>query len=277
MLAGKASDLSKIDYTHGLIATPKLDGIRCLIIDGVAYSRKMLPLPNKELQERASKYKVHDYDGELLFPREDFNYAQSRIMSTDGNLIGCYYYVFDTISEKTYLERTLDIGQNDNFKKKLEFKTITSEEQLNIYLQECLREGCEGAMIRQPDSPYKQGRSTEKEQYLLKLKVFEDTEGVVIGFKERLHNTNEKEKDELGNAKRSSKKTGMEATDTLGSLELDMNGVIVSVGSGFDDAQRKDFWSRRDELLGKTVTFKFQELSKYGVPRFPVFKCFRED
>jgi DNA ligase-1 len=275
MLAGRAEDLSKIRYP--IIATEKLDGIRCLIIDGVAYSRKMLPLPNRRLQEIASRYKDKHYDGELLCPGEDFNFIQSKIMSEDGDLQGCYYYVFDTISERAYLERIIDIGQSDNFKKSLGFKTIGSEQQLEEYLQICLRNGFEGAMIRQPDSPYKFGRSTEKEQYLLKLKVFHDTEGVVVGFKERLHNTNEQEKDELGNTKRSSKKAGMVATNTLGSLELDMNGVTVSVGSGFDDAQRQDFWNRRDELHGKTVTFKYQELTKYGVPRFPVFMRFRED
>lgn len=275
MLAGKAEDLSKIRYP--IIATEKLDGIRCLIIDGVAYSRKMLPLPNRQLQEMASRYKDRNYDGELWYVHEDFNFTQSKIMSEDGDLRGCHYYVFDTISEKPYLERIIDIGENDNFKKSLEFKTIGSEQQLEEYLQICLRNGFEGAMIRQPDSPYKFGRSTEKEQYLLKLKVFHDTEGIVIGFKERHHNTNELEKDELGNAKRSSKKAGMVATNTLGSLELDMDGVVVSVGSGFDDTQRQDFWNRRDELLGKTVTFKYQELTKYGVPRFPVFMRFRED
>lgn len=276
MLAGKAEDLSKINFP--VMVSPKLDGIRCLIIDGVAYSRKMLPLPNKELQERASQYKDRNYDGELLCPSFDFNYVQSKIMSRRCQISGCYYYVFDTISDRIYYERILDIGKSDDFK--INFvgcKLVKSKRELDTYLQECLREGFEGAMIRQPDSPYKFGRSTEKEQYLLKLKVFHDTEGVVVDFKERLHNTNEQEKDNVGNAKRSSKKAGMELTGMLGSLELDYNGKRVSVGSGFDDEQRKSLWKNRENLIGKVVTFKYQELSKYGVPRFPVFMRFRED
>jgi len=41
-------------------------------------------------------------------------------------------------------------------------------------------------------------------------------------------------------------------------------------------AYPKYIWDNRLGELGKIITFKYQELSKYGAPRFPVWKCFRE-
>src|SRR5690606_28483163 len=50
------------------------------------------------------------------------------------------------------------------------------------YESTCLARGYEGVMLRDPDGPYKFGRSTLREGTLLKLKRFEDAEAVVIGF-----------------------------------------------------------------------------------------------
>ena len=53
-----------------------------------------------------------------------------------------------------------------------------------------LDDGYEGLMLRAPDGPYKFGRSTVKENTLLKVKNFLDDEAEVIGFKEQTTNTN---------------------------------------------------------------------------------------
>ena len=47
----------------------KLDGVRCLMIDGVALSRKLIPFPNKLLQLKAKELYSAGYnylDGELI-------------------------------------------------------------------------------------------------------------------------------------------------------------------------------------------------------------------
>ena len=46
-----------------------------------------------------------------------------------------------------------------------------------------------GAAWRTPDSPYKCGRSTENEGFLLKIKRFEDSEAVVLDCIEGMSNT----------------------------------------------------------------------------------------
>ena len=88
---------------------------------------------------------------------------------------------------------------------------------------------------------------------------------------------NTKETDERGYSKRSSKKEGLVPANTLGSLQVEWKGVIFNIGSGFNDEQRKEIWENQDKYLGKLVTFRYQELSSYNVPRFPTFKWFREE
>ena len=147
------------------------------------------------------------------------------------------------------------------------------EKELSLYIEL----GYEGAMLRDPNSLYKQGRHTLKSQALLKLKKFYDDEAVAIGFEEKLHNENVQEKDERGYVKRSQKKEGMVPANTLGALVVKWKDVEFKIGSGYTDIQRQEIWDNREDLLGKQITYKYQELSKYGVPRFPVWKCFREE
>ena len=50
------------------------------------------------------------------------------------------------------------------------------------------------------------------------------------------------------------------------------NGITFQVGTGFSDAQRE-----HPPLVGSLITFRFQELTDGGVPRFPVFVRCRSD
>jgi hypothetical protein len=59
----------------------------------------------------------------------------------------------------------------------------------------------------------------------------------------------------------------------LGALECKLpNGKRFDVGSGFNMDQR-----RKPPKIGSVITFKFQELSNSGSPRFPVFLRIRTD
>ncbi len=259
---------------------PKFDGIRCIGINGVAYSRKMKPIPNKHIQQWFSANNVHGLDGELMVVG-DFNNVQSAVMSEDGTP-DFYYMVYDYWdSDKDYIER-LKLLRNNllyNDYGAVVFAATTlvvgdAEEAIKLTAN-FVNEGMEGAMLRSFNGKYKQGRSTMKEGYLLKVKTFLDDEAVIVGFEEKMTNTNTKETDERGYSKRSSKKEGLFPANTLGSLQVDWNGVVFNIGSGFNDEQRKEIWDNQEKYLGKFVTFKYQELSSYGVPRFPVFKWVR--
>jgi hypothetical protein len=73
-------------------------------------------------------------------------------------------------------------------------------------------------MLRDPNGPYKFGRSTRKEGYLLKLKRFCDSEAEVIGVVELMHNGNEAKTNALGRTERSTRKAGKTGMGVLGAL-----------------------------------------------------------
>lgn len=271
------------EVEYPCLIQPKADGIRTVAINGVSYSRKMKPIPNKFIQKWFYDNQLHGIDGELMV-RGDFNKVQSAVMSEDGEP-DFYVLTYDFWdSSEPYTERMNELQANvDDIKINpervvmIDTRVAHCPEQAEEYLQDFIDQGYEGGMLRKPSGKYKQGRSTFKEGYLLKLKRFLDDEAVVIGYEEKMTNTNTKETDERGYSKRSSKKKGLVPANTLGSLQVEWKGVIFNIGSGFNDEQRKEIWNNREKYLGKLVTFRFQELSSYNVPRFPTFKWFREE
>lgn len=283
MLAATVDELDKLVFP--LYGSPKLDGIRCCIVDGVPLTRKLKPIPNVRLTEQLTALcEGLPFDGELMLPGGDFNDVQSAVMKRDGKLDGIEYHVFDFVAPQVFTERLklyrLNLKVIDHIRlTPVKQVILENEAELLEYEERMVNKGYEGIMLRKPDSPYKFGRSTMREQYLMKMKRFHDAEAEIIGFEERMHNTNEQKRNELGKAKRSSAKAGLVPTGTLGSLIVrdQVTTVTFSIGTGMDDNLRASLWNKQKSLLGQTVTYKYQERSKYGVPRFPVFKTIRKD
>jgi DNA ligase 1 len=101
--------------------------------------------------------------------------------------------------------------------------------------------GGEGLMLRRPQSRYEIGRS----QSLLKVKTFHDAEATVVGH-----------------APGTGKHKGR-----LGALIVELpGGIRFNVGTGFSDAERE-----QPPRIGAVITFRYQELSNDGVPRFPSY------
>ena len=135
-------------------------------------------------------------------------------------------------------------------------------------------------MVRSLGGPYKQGRSTEKEGYLLKIKRFEDAEAEVIGFEERMHNGNSATTNALGRTERSSHKENLIGRGDLGALtvkglQAPYKGVEFNIGSGFDDQERMSIWQNKSEYVGKIVKFRYFPLGSKDRPRFPTFEGWR--
>jgi len=281
LAASQTPDLDKIEYP--VLASPKLDGIRCIMADGIPFSRNMKRIPNQFIQKELMKLQQHGLDGELMLAEGDFNNVQSGVMSVTGEP-KFYLNVFDNFDLDMFgfwdrYNKTKDIVEelDSPYIRMVEHTVIHSAIELQFFWSQCISEGYEGAMVRSCQGPYKRGRSTVKQGYLLKLKVWHDDEAVVIGFEELETNCNAAQTGELGQTKRSHSKEGMVPADTLGALVVHWNGVEFKIGSGFDMAMRHKIWQNQEEFKGKEVTFKYQEVSKYGKPRFPIFKSFRED
>ena len=267
LLLARKADYSKIKYP--VLATPKLDGIRCAMVDGVAMSRNMKPIPNHFVRKQLEG--LHGLDGELMV-NGDFNEVQSGIMSADGEP-DFTFHVFDSFTLDTTYENRVDWLEWNLDHPRIRVlcvNEIHNEEELNAYLDKCLEEGYEGIMIRDPKGKYKFGRSTVNEGILLKIKKFLDDEATLVEIVEKMINDNPLEEDELGRAKRSSHKDNKTPANTAGAVVLNWNGIVFNVGfgPGFTDAIKQAMWDQREELKGKLFKFSYQELSKDGIPRF---------
>lgn len=285
MLAGKAESIHDVRFPA--YCTPKLDGIRCLILNGVAVSRKLKPIPNEHVR-RMLVGLPDGFDGELIVPGASyFGETSSAIMSRDGEP-AFEYHVFDYAFSPHlgYCQRIESLRREAAFAeithgewvKPLLPRRVGSPDELARFEAICLEQGYEGVMIRSEDGPYKFGRSTAREGYLLKLKRFEDSEAVVVGYEELRRNENALERDELGYAKRSKAKAGMVGGGTLGKLHVRReDGVEFAIGSGFDDAFRAKAWAERESLVGRIAKYRHQPHGALEAPRCPVFLGFRHE
>lgn len=289
-------DLHKLDWSNGIIASIKLDGIRCLCHPEMGpVSRKLKPIPNrfiqKTLTEELARLNITGIDGELLIgdpslPDFEFGEATSGIMSFGGEP-QFTYWVFDTfnIPEMEYSSRLEALSLCVPEGASPWIKTLThywfgTPEELRDFEEKTIAAGHEGVMLRKPNGRYKFNRSTLKEQILLKRKPFEEEEAVIIGFTEQMENTNEATVDELGHTKRSSHQTGKVPKGTLGTLIMyspKWGEFEIGGGKGMTHALRKDIWEDQAEYRGRLVTFRYQKCGIKDKPRIPQFKAFRDD
>ena len=267
------------EIKYPVLASPKLDGIRCLIVDGKPVSRNLKPIPNKFIQEELAKLSLPELDGELMIRTGDFNSVQSAVMSEEGRP-DFVYIVFDYWQEPKlgYARRItsgISLGLMSERVQYIQNQHIENARQMEQQYDKWLAQGYEGAIIRDPYGPYKFGRSTMNQGWMLKLKTFNDDEATIVGYEELMHNDNEATTDNLGHTVRSAHQAGQTPGGTLGALVVEFNGKQFKIGTGFDSAERSRLWHLGDNLKGRLVTFKYQELSKYGIPRFPVYKGLR--
>lgn len=289
---------SNDDLRFPLLASPKLDGIRCIVKNGLALSRSLKPIPNKHVQGILSRLPSDlVLDGELIvgdpYHPNVMQKTTSGVMSENGEP-SFTYFIFDCIPELPDHEYTpfkerydwLNIyvgGLSEDMVKHvvlLRQSVVTSIEELDRYEAKCLNIGYEGVMVRDITGFYKFGRSTVKEGYLLKIKRFIDGEALLMGVNELMHNENELTKDNFGLAKRSSHKVNQVPGGTMGSLRVkDLETQLeFEIGTGFTSELRQQIWNNRHDLMKYATIIKYKHFNS-GVktlPRFPVFIGFRD-
>lgn len=300
----------KVAIKFPVLASPKLDGFRCLIVDGVPMTRSLKhPVPNKEVQRQLAG--LPWFDGELLVGEPNapgvLRKTQSGINSEDGSP-DWTYYVFDTcdpteveVPFQQRLKRIEDRVIRARAKMAephrlvhLPHRYLYDRMELSHYEQEVVAAGYEGVMIRDPLGTYKWGRSTVREAGLIKIKRWEDAEARIVGVFEELENRNEATINALGKTERSSHKDNKIGKGTLGGYHCVTyrgaeDGTWAYEGSDgreeikFDlgaaanttREERDRLWGTRDALIGRLVTFKYQVRPGVDSPQHPVFKDFR--
>jgi len=281
-------------------ASPKIDGIRLLMHPSLGpVTQSFKPLPNHYVRMKLELLcGKSDLDGEVYAIDKDgtalFNRTQSLIMTREGEP-NFRFATFDCFERpdwefsSRYTQTEIRVKAiNNSHIKMLTHTLLGSFEEFLDYHNTCVKEGFEGVVLRSMGGPYKNGKSTLNQGWMLKYKRWHDAEGIVIGFEELYHNENPKEVSLLGLSKRSSHIKGKIAGGTLGALILETEWGELRVGTGFDATTRKEIWDRNvfpgrsvpledAPDIGRRVTFKYQKHGMQTLPRFPVFKGFRED
>lgn len=270
----------------------KLDGVRCIFIDGVAYSRRLIPFPNIFLQKAAQDYPLLDrmdceiivgnkYDKDVLQKSVGFSMGFCTSKEVDYNFT---IYVFDIVNGDKFsqrVERLKELFSNKQhglplFAEYVEHLIVSpaelAETSTECYAEDIVNNGGEGVMINDGDALYHYGRNTTKySPPLQKLKKFKDLDATVIGFEQLFSNRNQPRSDNLGYTLRSTMKSGMEPMNMLGSIRVEAYGSEFSVGSGWTNEERKKLWNDRENLVGRVAKVKYFTLGKNGTPRFPTF------
>lgn len=284
------------DVKFPMAASPKLDGIRGLILNGGAASRSLKSFPNVHAQKMFSNPILDGLDGEFILGSpvapDSYRVTNSALMTIEGTP-DVKLWVFDDISNPTRkfidrlksaeekVERALNAGFNIEM---LDQVLIETPDELLEWEEHYLTLGFEGLILRDLNRPYKYGRSTLNERGMLKLKRMEDSEAVIVGVYERMHNGNEAKINELGYTERSSHKENMIPAGDMGYITVqDINknsmfyGVEFNIGTGFTAADRAWFWENRKDLIGSgtIVKYAFFPIGVKDKPRHPSYKGFR--
>lgn len=273
-------DLSQIQLP--CFASPKIDGFRCVLGPQPLTSRLgpyRNPFLNRELKGLLREPLL---DGELVVGRKRGKGVLQRTSSGLTNGEGkpdFTLWVFDTpqvgygFSDRIRLAEQIVEDLDHPRVRLLRHRLFEDRASLADFLERCLDRGYEGIITRSLHGPYKEGKSTLREQYMLKVKPFEDAEGRIIDWFEERQNTNEAKRDAIGKLKRSSAKDGKIGKGRLGGFILRdvKTGVEVRVGGGFTQEQRIKLWPICHTLKGKLIKYKKQKMGEKDKPRHPNF------
>lgn len=271
-----------------MLSSPKLDGIRAIVLDGVVMSRKLKPIPNLHVQATFGRPEYEGMDGELIVGKPNaqdvYLATYSGVMSRDG-VPDVRFMVFDdALSDASYADRNAGlalripaIGPVCHVPQRV----VHSHEEVQAVYDALLLEGYEGIMLRQASAKYKFGRSTLKEGTLLKWKPLEDFDAKVVSFFEEMRNDNVATTDALGATHRSSHKENKVGKGTLGGLiAVPLDGgqeFKVGIFKGVTKQDLQAWWHDRDNLVGKV--FKAQKLAigEKDRPRHPRWTGWRDE
>jgi DNA ligase-1 len=280
-------DLDKITYP--LLASFKLDGIRCIIKGGIIYSRALKELGNGNLSirfEALRKYSmVHNVilDGELYCTSLSFNDLSGVIRSDNHELPDdLEFWCFDIIDgeDKDFEQR---VTQYTNirapFFHPVVQKVVNSPAAVAVAFDFALKNGFEGLILRCPKSKYKFGRCTAKSNTAFKVKPYITFDNKIIGVTQatEAREGSEKKINELGYSTTSQKKDDRVLIERAATFVVLHEGKELGVSLAMTNEEKEEIWKNRDSYIGKTIEYKGLVVGSKDVPRHAVMIRYRED
>ena len=250
----------KKHITYPCFVQPKLDGVRmlCKKTNGVIsfISRKGKELHG--LQHIIEEIETLDimnngdvWDGELYSHDMTFDEISGycRKISHSTTSVLPEFWVFDTCNPNLPFHSRCPYIETYNITKyirQVECCICNNEEEVFSQLKSFEDDGWEGIMVRNREGLYKYNyRSYD----LQKLKSFSDSEFVIIDVKEG---------------------TGVDKNTGIFICKSNTSEHTFSCRSEGSREKRMFYLSNKNSYIGLHLTVKYQELTKNGVPRFPI-------
>lgn len=252
---------------------PKLDGIRCIAVvkNGkcTLWSRTRKPITScPHIVEEIERIHVRQsiiLDGELY--NNDFKDNFEHIVhlvrqeEPDPQHKDVQYHIYDIVNEYEFENRKVELsslfthwkledGDINSPLYRVETLAVFNEDQVSEYYNLFKEHGYEGAMIRNSKGMYVNKRSSD----LIKVKEMQDAEFEIVGIEE-------------GRGKLSGHVGAFVClTEDGQKFNVKMSGATEKL---------KEYFENHDLWKGKQLTVQFQDLTSYGIPRFPVGKTIR--
>ncbi len=252
------------DIQYPVFVLPKIDGIRCTIVNGIPLTASGKRIANEYVRKKLTDLDLPTYDGELVVGAatdpDVFNRTQRGIMSRDGEP-EFTFHVFDIVDENiTFYGRSrfcwsLGVANWADFLRYVPAKRVENPVELKKQHTHNLAEGYEGSIVRSISGHYKHGRATVKEASFFKIKTLPDAEAHITGYE------------------MSTKHAGISAL----LVRDEKTKIYFKIGSGFSMQERLKF--AKEALTGKLptelVTYQYMSYGTDKAPRHPVFKGLR--
>lgn len=256
MLAIK-EDESKIKFP--CMIQPKLDGVRCIMYEDSNKEVHLMSRRGKELNIPHIKAYLEQHrellplDGEL-YNHDSLSFqgiisAVKKLSNkTDHISVVVYDKPIPDVPNKLRQE-VLEYIKRDQLHDKDPIKVLdtyycNSPEDIEKYHKQFTSMGYEGSIIRNCDGLYEFGYRSHN---LIKKKDFFDEEFPIVDVLEA---------------------TGRDKGTAIFVLQA-KNGKTFNARPQGDKQLRTQYLRDRKKLIGKPCTVKYQELSDYGIPRFP--------
>ena len=232
---------------------PKIDGVRVIVevcrqtLAVAMKTRNGNPLPSIAhlgywFADAAQQHGVFTFDCEAV-SGADFYDAVGAVRSSEPAK-DAFLWLLDLPDDVgTYRERRALMAKfcfSDSVRLVESFMGITPNDAFRRFVSQ----GFEGAMVKDADAPYMQGKRSNA---WLKVKAVDAEDCPVVSVHE-------------GEGR---------LTGTMGHVVVENNGRLVRVGGGFTDEQRATIWANRDTVIGSWLEVTFQSKTPDGSMRHP--------
>ena len=297
----KSNETKLLSNEYPVSVMPKFDGIRALvkiINEDIFMKSRNNHQHEAPLEHIKAELKLFfsylppncELDGELYSMDLSFNELSGIIRTKKGKHKKhdkVKFYIFDIIEAKNLpwetrysllvnaYQKYLEDGNSSYNFQIIQTYTVNNEKELMTYHDNFVKNGYEGIIIRRYActqvkccrgkdvdlmckncqkvyklSIYRSNRT----KAMLKYKLFTDEEVIITGF-------------EAG--------VGTEEGAIIYKVK-DLRGNVFTIRPRGSMEERRQLYIRGNELIGKPLTIRYQELSEFGVPRFPVAIAIRD-